>query len=219
MRLLIAGLALFLGIHALPMIPSLRAALQARWGEQRYKGVFSLIGSRARADRGRLCGSRRSHSALRAVPRRPVDCAVRDGSVIHPVRRREHAGTPAADRQASDAAGSHDLGNGAPARERRPRRHGALRRFPRLCGRRSCFGRSARRGEGVRPGAKARPDRRCRRCRGSARGHDLPSDPVRRSRSSFRCLMNQKSGHATVAVIRSNRRQAPLRCRAMNGGR
>jgi len=43
MRLLIAGLALFLGIHALPMIPSLRAALQARWGEQRYKGVFSLI--------------------------------------------------------------------------------------------------------------------------------------------------------------------------------
>ena len=43
MRLLIAGLALFLGIHALPMIPSLRAALLARWGEQRYKGVFSLL--------------------------------------------------------------------------------------------------------------------------------------------------------------------------------
>jgi uncharacterized membrane protein len=43
MRLMIAGLATFLGIHALPMIPSLRAALQARWGEQRYKGVFSLL--------------------------------------------------------------------------------------------------------------------------------------------------------------------------------
>ncbi len=43
MRLLIAGLALFLGIHVLPMIPSLRAALLARWGEPRYKGVFSLI--------------------------------------------------------------------------------------------------------------------------------------------------------------------------------
>ena len=43
MRLLIAGLALFLGIHVLPMIPSLRAALSARWGEPRYKGVFSLI--------------------------------------------------------------------------------------------------------------------------------------------------------------------------------
>jgi len=43
MRLLLAGLTLFLGIHALPMIPSLRAALVARWGEPRYKGVFSLI--------------------------------------------------------------------------------------------------------------------------------------------------------------------------------
>jgi uncharacterized membrane protein len=43
MRLLIAGLALFLGIHALPIIPSLRAALSARWGEQRYKGVFSAL--------------------------------------------------------------------------------------------------------------------------------------------------------------------------------
>jgi uncharacterized membrane protein len=43
MRLLILGLATFLGIHTLPMIPSLRAALQARWGEQRYKGVFSLL--------------------------------------------------------------------------------------------------------------------------------------------------------------------------------
>jgi len=43
MRLLIAGLALFLGIHALPMVPSLRAALRARWGEQRYKSIFSLL--------------------------------------------------------------------------------------------------------------------------------------------------------------------------------
>jgi len=43
LRLLIAGLALFLGTHVLPMIPSLRAALVARWGEPRYKSVFSLI--------------------------------------------------------------------------------------------------------------------------------------------------------------------------------
>jgi uncharacterized membrane protein len=43
MRLLLAGLTLFLGIHALPMIPALRAALVARWGEPRYKSVFSLI--------------------------------------------------------------------------------------------------------------------------------------------------------------------------------
>ena len=43
MRLLIAGLATFLGIHLLPVVPSLRAALLARWGEQRYKGLFSLV--------------------------------------------------------------------------------------------------------------------------------------------------------------------------------
>jgi len=43
MRLLIAGLVLFLGIHLLPVAPSLRAALTARWGEQRYKGLFSLV--------------------------------------------------------------------------------------------------------------------------------------------------------------------------------
>jgi uncharacterized membrane protein len=43
MSLLIAGLAIFLGIHLLPVVSSLRAALLARWGEQRYKGVFSLV--------------------------------------------------------------------------------------------------------------------------------------------------------------------------------
>jgi uncharacterized membrane protein len=40
--LLIAGLALFLGIHLVPAVPALRAGLVARWGDQRYKGVFSL---------------------------------------------------------------------------------------------------------------------------------------------------------------------------------
>jgi uncharacterized membrane protein len=43
MRMLIAGLALFLGIHLLPAVPSLRAALVARWSEQRYKTRFSLV--------------------------------------------------------------------------------------------------------------------------------------------------------------------------------
>jgi len=42
MRLLIAGLVLFLGIHLVPAIPSLRAAAAERWGERRYKGLFSL---------------------------------------------------------------------------------------------------------------------------------------------------------------------------------
>ncbi len=38
MRLLIAGLALFLGIHALPMIPSLRAALSGALGRVALQG-------------------------------------------------------------------------------------------------------------------------------------------------------------------------------------
>ena len=43
MRLLLAGLALFLGIHLVPAAPPLRAAVVARVGEQRYKGLFALI--------------------------------------------------------------------------------------------------------------------------------------------------------------------------------
>jgi uncharacterized membrane protein len=43
MSLLIAGLALFLGIHLLPAIPRWRAALVARWSEPRYKIAFSLM--------------------------------------------------------------------------------------------------------------------------------------------------------------------------------
>ena len=42
MPLLIAGLVLFLGIHLLPTIPTLRRGLINRLGESRYKGVFSL---------------------------------------------------------------------------------------------------------------------------------------------------------------------------------
>jgi len=42
MALLITGLALFLGVHLLPTVPALRAGLLARWGEQRYKGIYSL---------------------------------------------------------------------------------------------------------------------------------------------------------------------------------
>lgn len=42
MTILIIGLAVFLGVHLLPAMPAVRAALVARWGEQRYKGVFSI---------------------------------------------------------------------------------------------------------------------------------------------------------------------------------
>ena len=40
---LILGLLVFLGIHALPMNPALRAGLVERFGENAYKGAFSVI--------------------------------------------------------------------------------------------------------------------------------------------------------------------------------
>ena len=43
MSLLVAGLVLFLGIHLVPALPPARGALAARWGENRYKGIFSLV--------------------------------------------------------------------------------------------------------------------------------------------------------------------------------
>lgn len=43
MILLIAGLVLFLGIHFLPMFRGLRAGLISRFGENGYKGLYTLI--------------------------------------------------------------------------------------------------------------------------------------------------------------------------------
>lgn len=43
MKLLIIGLVLFFLLHLLPTVPAGRSALTTRWGEQRYKGVFSLL--------------------------------------------------------------------------------------------------------------------------------------------------------------------------------
>jgi uncharacterized membrane protein len=43
MTLLVLGLVLFLGIHLVPVATPLRARLVANSGEQRYKGLFSLV--------------------------------------------------------------------------------------------------------------------------------------------------------------------------------
>jgi uncharacterized membrane protein len=43
MGILVAGLILFLGVHLVPALPGPRARLVARLGEQRYKGLFSLV--------------------------------------------------------------------------------------------------------------------------------------------------------------------------------
>lgn len=43
MILLVAGLALFLGVHLVPAFPALRASVAARLGEPRYKGAFAIV--------------------------------------------------------------------------------------------------------------------------------------------------------------------------------
>lgn len=42
MTLLLSGLVLFFGIHAIPMFPSFKASLQSRFGAMRFKGIYSL---------------------------------------------------------------------------------------------------------------------------------------------------------------------------------
>ena len=43
MTILAIGLLLFLGIHLVPAAPPARAAIVARWGEGRYKALFSIV--------------------------------------------------------------------------------------------------------------------------------------------------------------------------------
>lgn len=43
MLMLIIGLVLFLGIHSVPIVRSRREALVAKFGENGYKGLFSLV--------------------------------------------------------------------------------------------------------------------------------------------------------------------------------
>lgn len=43
MLLLVLGLAIFIGVHALPMQPALRNGLVQRYGEGAYKAVFSVV--------------------------------------------------------------------------------------------------------------------------------------------------------------------------------
>jgi uncharacterized membrane protein len=41
--LLVAGLLLFFIPHLLPMVPASRARLREQWGENRYKGLYSVV--------------------------------------------------------------------------------------------------------------------------------------------------------------------------------
>jgi uncharacterized membrane protein len=43
MSTLLVGIVLFFSIHTIPMLPDVKAALLARLGENRFKGIFSLF--------------------------------------------------------------------------------------------------------------------------------------------------------------------------------
>ncbi len=43
MTLMIVGLVLFLGTHLVPVSTRLRRTFAGRWGERRYKGIFSVV--------------------------------------------------------------------------------------------------------------------------------------------------------------------------------
>ena len=43
MTILLSGLALFFGVHTIPMFPSFKASLQFRFGTMPFKGIYSLI--------------------------------------------------------------------------------------------------------------------------------------------------------------------------------
>ncbi len=43
MKFLVLGLALFISVHTIPMVASLRGALVARLGENRWRGVHTLL--------------------------------------------------------------------------------------------------------------------------------------------------------------------------------
>lgn len=43
MIFLISGLSIFFGVHAIPMFPEFKASLQSRFGELRFKGIYSLV--------------------------------------------------------------------------------------------------------------------------------------------------------------------------------
>lgn len=43
MIILLSGLILFFGIHSIPMFPSFKVTLQSRFGEMRFKGIYSLF--------------------------------------------------------------------------------------------------------------------------------------------------------------------------------
>ena len=43
MTILLSGLVIFFGIHAVPLFPSFKASLQSRFGEMRFKGVYSMV--------------------------------------------------------------------------------------------------------------------------------------------------------------------------------
>jgi uncharacterized membrane protein len=43
MSILVLGVVIFIGVHLVPTVPSLRARLSQRVGNNPYRGLFSLV--------------------------------------------------------------------------------------------------------------------------------------------------------------------------------
>lgn len=72
--MLVAGLVLFLGVHLVPALPGPRARMVARLGEQRYKGLFSLVSFAGLALI--IAGYAYSEPGARLFPPSPVAIAI-----------------------------------------------------------------------------------------------------------------------------------------------
>jgi uncharacterized membrane protein len=80
MTTLIAGLVLFLGIHLLPTFTTLKGSLTARWGERRYKGLFSLVSFAGLALI--IAGYAMAQRGAQLFPPQPVAIAIAPYAVI-----------------------------------------------------------------------------------------------------------------------------------------
>jgi uncharacterized membrane protein len=43
MIILLSGLSIFFGVHAIPMFPEFKASLQSRFGAMRFRGIYSVV--------------------------------------------------------------------------------------------------------------------------------------------------------------------------------
>jgi hypothetical protein len=220
MTLLIAGLAIFLGVHLLPAMPPARLALVARWGDRRYRAVFSLASAAGLALI--VAGYALSGDRVRIFEPLPMpELAPRD--TLSFILLAAAAAGPLRRRCGTDAAPRSRLVAGPSARQRRPRRNPALRAFlAALVDLASAAGGAVKSFD---PMLKRRMGRQGHRRR--ARGDDVPPRAAAcrwlpsASEQSLRGARdrgngNRRRGHGPADRVRSSpacgNQSAPLRC-------